>query len=73
MFTKTGWVNVCAYIGVGDRNTFHYEKIEREPRIFHTPFMDSCRAAYKNSIAYKKKQEYGIGKFLPREPGSDDT
>lgn len=40
------------------------------------PFMDACRAAWKNSLAYRAMREgkplsNSVSKALPREPGED--
>lgn len=80
LWTAAGWVNVCAYVGLGDKETFHYTKVKTVPRITHNPVMDALREAYKKSAAYRQhhlpiisKERYQrILEDSPRTPGEDD-
>jgi hypothetical protein len=74
LWTATGWANVCAYVGLGDRATFHYTKVERVPRIVSSPFVDECRAAFAKSRAASHLPKNQVGKLLKdRVPGEDDA
>ena len=76
IWTKTGWVNVCARVDRSDTETiYHYEKVERAPRITHNLVMDDLRAAYRKSAAFSGAQDRSVGRYIPivkREPGEDD-
>lgn len=78
LFTKTGWVNVCAYVGIGDRITFHYTKIESIPVPTDSQFARDCREAYRKSPYYQRLKGSDtipstVGAVLPRVPGEDDA
>ena len=47
LFTRHGWVNVCARVNPAQVGQFHYETIETVPRVTHNPYLDSIRAARK--------------------------
>lgn len=73
MFTKTGWVNVCARVDRTDAvNEYHYEKIERVNRRANTIVMDEYREAYAKARGRGIVVLGAVKTFLPREPGSDD-
>lgn len=63
LFTKTGWVNVCARVHPSETGVFHYEQVETVPRVTHNPYLDEIRASVKK----KRNQRETL-----RIPGADD-
>lgn len=51
LWTRTGWVNVCARVHPSEQGPFHYEQIEQAPRVTHNPYLDAIRAARRNRDA----------------------
>lgn len=51
IWTKTGWANVCARVNAGEVGVFHYEQVERAPRVSHTPHLEEIRAKLRSRIA----------------------
>lgn len=53
LFTKTGWVNVCARVDPNDKTSvYHYEKIERAARRSDNPRSEELREAWRKSPAF---------------------